>query len=94
VAVPRRLGFWQNRIEDASEGSYTLPGSPRRAGLREEARDATRRGRTPSPARCGRKVRDDLRDPPGSETQEEEAERAGFGPKVGCGVGCAAVLGS
>jgi hypothetical protein len=61
------------------EGSYTRPGSPRRAGPREEARDAARRGRTPSPARCGRKVRDDLRDPPGNETREEETERAGFG---------------
>jgi hypothetical protein len=92
--VPRRLGFRRNRIEEASEGSYTLPGSPRRAGLREEARDAARCGRTPSPARCSRKVRDDLRDPLGSETLEEEAERASFGPKVGCGVGSTAVLGS
>jgi hypothetical protein len=59
--------------------SYRCPRSPRRACPREEARDAARRGRTPSPARVRPEEGDDGRDPLISETGWRRRMRAALG---------------
>jgi hypothetical protein len=63
-------------------GLIGAPGSPRRAGPREEARH----GRTPSPARVRPEEGDDGRAPPGSGCRRREAAWADCWAEVGCDV--------
>jgi hypothetical protein len=60
-------------------GSYRRPGSPRRAGPWEEARDAAWCGRTPSPARVQPEEGEGGRDPLVSETGWRRRMRAALG---------------
>jgi hypothetical protein len=77
--VPRVLGE-RGRVGGGG-GSYRRPGSPRRAGPREEARVRGRRGRTP--ARCGPEEGDD---PRGPTCRQHKGEGGGAGRlgQLGC----------